>query len=606
MKIQIHIIKRLLITVLLGTVISIGCKARETNIFLTQDEQSSDIRLNQIGFYPGGPKVAIVLNAKTIFFAIRDLQNQKIVYNGQLHESAMPALNGKKNFIADFSSFQSPGKYTLVVEGIGMSYPFTISNEVHRNVAKASMKAFYFQRVSTDLPEKYAGKWNRVAGHLDDQVLIHPSAATAGRPTGFQISAPGGWYDAGDYNKYIVNSGITMGTMLSLCEDFPEYIRLLDLDISESNNSIPDVLDELIYNLRWMLAMQDPDDGGVYHKLTNASFDGMVMPDFTKDPRYVVQKSTAATLNFSAVAAQASRILKLFEKELPGLSDSCLAASVKAWNWAQLNPDVAYNQEEMNAKYDPKVTTGDYGDRYFSDEFIWAASELYLTSKDEKYYKAVNMFPDSSTKIPSWSNVRILGYYSLLRHEKMLTGVAKRDYPILKKSVLTLADRLIDGTDQRAYRTVMGKNGSDFIWGSNSVAANQGIALIQAYLLTGNNKYVDYALSNLDYLFGRNATGYCYVTGFGCKSPMYPHHRPSVADGITAPVPGFMVGGPNPAMQDKIAVASFIPDEGYIDDERSYATNEVAINWNAPLVYLSNALEALQFRCQYPKEKIRN
>lgn len=604
MEIRTHMISCLLITAFLGTTISSDCKAREIKVSLTAKEISADIRMNQIGFYPGGPKVAVVLNAKIFSFAIKDVESHKIVYKGRLQESAMPALNGKKNFIADFSSFQSPGKYTLTVEGKGSSFPFTIASQVHQDVAKASIKAFYYQRASTDLPRQYAGKWSRAAGHPDDKVLIHPSAASSGRPPGFQISAPGGWYDAGDYNKYIVNSGITMGTMLSLCEDFPEYIKKIDLNIPESKNGIPDVLDELIYNLRWMLAMQDPGDGGVYNKLTNASFDGMVMPEVTKDPRYVVQKGTAATLDFSAVAAQASRILKSFKKELPGLSDSCLAASVKAWNWAQSNPDVAYKQEEMNTSYEPGITTGGYGDRFFSDEFIWAASELYLSTNDEKYYKAVNMFPEDRTTLPSWGNVRILGYYSLLRHEKMLSGAARRDRPILKKRVLALADGLVNGTDQQAYRAVMGRNGSDFVWGSNSVAGNQGIALIQAYKISGNRRYVDYALSNLDYLFGRNATGYCYVTGIGYQTPMYPHHRPSIADGIKEPVPGLLVGGPNPGMQDNVVLASFVPDEGYIDNEKSFATNEVAINWNAPLVYLSNALEALQYRCQYSNDKM--
>lgn len=601
MEIRTHLIRCLLVAAFFGRAIISDCKASEINDLLPIEKVSADIRMNQLGFYPEGPKVAVVLNAQLFSFAIWNVESRKIVYEGQLLESALPALNGKKNHIADFSSFKVPGKYWLVVEGKGSSFPFIIASKVHLGVAKASIKAFYYQRASTALPALYAGKWQRAAGHPDDKVLIHPSAASAGRPQGFQIAAPRGWYDAGDYNKYIVNSGITMGTMLSLCEDFPEYIKEIELNIPERKNSVPDILDELIYNLRWMLAMQDPEDGGVYHKLTNANFDGMVMPDFTKEPRYVVQKGTAATLNFSAVTAQASRILKRFSIELPGLSDSCLAASIKAWNWAQSNPDVAYLQEQMNAKFVPQITTGGYGDKSFYDEFIWAASELYLTSKDEKYYKEMNMFPEDPIVLPSWGNVRLLGYFSLLRHEKVLSGKAMKDCSILKRKITALADAMVNSADQQAYRTVIGKKGSDFVWGSNSIAGNQGVLLIQAYMISPNKRYIDFALSNLDYLLGRNATGYCYVTGLGYKTPMHPHHRPSVADTIKEPVPGLLVGGPNPAMQDKIPLKSAVPDEAYIDDDRSYATNEVAINWNAPLVYLTNALEALQYRCNYSK-----
>ena len=134
----------------------------------------------------------------------------------------------------------------------------------------------------------------------------------------------------------------------------------------------------------------------------------------------------------------------------------------------------------------------------------------------------------------------------------------------------------------------------DFIWGSNSVAANQGILLINAYLLTKDKKYVDGALSNLDYILGRNATGYCFLTVIGTKSTMHPHHRPSVADGIDEPVPGLMAGGPNPGRQDGCKYDFLEPVTAYSDSDCSYASNEIAINWNAPLVFVSNVIEALQ------------
>ena len=134
------------------------------------------------------------------------------------------------------------------------------------------------------------------------------------------------------------------------------------------------------------------------------------------------------------------------------------------------------------------------------------------------------------------------------------------------------------------------------MWGSNAVAANQGILLVQAYLITGQNKYLNAALSNLDYILGRNATGYCFVTGFGSKSPMHPHHRPSVADGIDEPVPGLLAGGPNPGKQDGCKYEYSEPETTHVDLDCSYASNEIAINWNAPLVYLVNAIEALQYR----------
>ena len=112
----------------------------------------------------------------------------------------------------------------------------------------------------------------------------------------------------------------------------------LKTNIPESNDDVPDILNEALYNIRWMLTMQDPNDGGVYHKCTNAKFDAMIMPDKATEKRYVVQKSTAATLDFAAVCAQASRIFSKYKKQFPGLADSCLNAAVKAWQWAEKNP----------------------------------------------------------------------------------------------------------------------------------------------------------------------------------------------------------------------------------------------------------------------------
>ncbi|MDB4922416.1 glycoside hydrolase family 9 protein [Mucilaginibacter sp.] len=555
--------------------------------------ESVNIRLNQIGFYPEGLKTGIILNSKSNAFYIQTL-DKKNAFTGKLKKSIKPGLNGYFTDIADFTAYNKPGKYLLYVPGSGYSYPFEIKRSVHRNVAAAGIKAYYFMRASIALKEKYAGKWSRAEGHPDTNVSIHPSAASDKRLSGISISSPGGWYDAGDYNKYVVNSGITTSTLLSLYEDFPAYMKTVKLNIPESGNKIPDVLNEVLWNLRWMLTMQDPNDGGVYHKLTNAAFDKMEMPEKGTEPRYVVQKGTAAALDFAAVMAQASRIFKKFPKELPGLADSCLTQAGKAWEWAIKNPNVAYNQDAMNQKIEPKITTGAYGDRDFSDEFIWAASELCVSTQKPEFLKAVNLLPDTNMPIPTWSQVRLLGYYTLIKNGNSLGVNAPKELPELKKRLLALADNLISGADGTAYKTVMTKSVRHFGWGSNSEAANEGVALIRAYKLSPNKKYLDFALANLDYILGRNGSGYCYVTGYGSKTPMHPHHRPSVADGIVDPIPGLLVGGPNPGMQDMIRVPSIVPDEAYIDDERAYAANEIAINWNAPFAYLANAIEALQ------------
>ncbi|WDF81033.1 glycoside hydrolase family 9 protein [Mucilaginibacter sp. KACC 22773] len=554
----------------------------------TKDTSSNPIRLNQIGFYPNAIKKAIVLSGAGGLFTIQS-PNKRTVFSGSLKPSVNLSFAGRTTYIADFSDFTKPGEYQLIVAGAGSSYPFKIAGNVHQKIAKGVIKAYYFMRASTPLPVKYAGKWSRAGGHPDDKVIVHPSAASEKRPADAIISSPRGWYDAGDYNKYVVNSGISTSTLLSLYEDFPAYMKTVKLNIPESGNGVPDLLNEVLWNLRWMLTMQDPNDGGVYHKLTNAVFDKFEMPDKDITPRYVVQKGTAAALDFAAVMAQASRIFKQFPQQTPGLADSCIVAAKSAWQWAVKNPNVAYRQDENNKKFNPAITTGGYGDNNFTDEFIWAASEMFVTTSDSDYLKNINLLPDDKMPVPAWGQVKLLGYYTLLKNN---AGIA--ELPEIKKRLINAADGLIKGVDDNAYQTSMTLSARHFGWGSNSDAANQGVLLLQAYRLIPDKKYLDNALADLDYLLGRNATGYSYVTGYGTKTPMHPHHRPSASDGITEPIPGLLVGGPNPGMQDGIKVPSKVPDEAYIDDTQAYAANEVTINWNAPIAYLANAIEALQ------------
>jgi endoglucanase len=556
---------------------------------------SADIRVNQIGYYPNAPKVAAVIGTAAETFAVLNSATRDTVFRGNLSAEKNWTYSDEFVKLADFSAFTGNGTFILSVPGLGDSHPFDVRPFVHQAVAAASLKAYYFARASMELTENFAGPWKRKMGHPDDKVRVHASAATDSRPANTLISCPRGWYDAGDYNKYIVNSGITMHTLLLLFEQFPEYCRDLKVRIPADGYGLPDILSEALWNLRWMLTMQDPDDGGVYHKCTNENFDGFVMPAQATSPRYVVQKSSAATFDFAAVMAQASRILNplMGDRVPPTIADSCRDAALRAWNWGRRNPDVLYNQTEMNEAFSPKINTGEYGDGNVSDERDWAAMELFVTTGQDSFLTAVNPFNNSNTSVPGWPSVRTLGFYSVFQNRKSLTPGAV-DTLALRNRLVGLADRLKAGMKTSAYGIVMGGQSNDFGWGCNSVAANQGIALIQAFRATGDSTYFWAALSNLDYLLGRNATGYSFVTGYGDKTPMHPHHRPSEADGVKDPVPGFLVGGPNPGQQDGCGgYPSKLPAKSYLDAVCSYASNEVCINWNAPMVYLTWAVEAI-------------
>ncbi|MBU3744245.1 MAG: cellulase, partial [Sediminibacterium sp.] len=553
---------------------------------------SRHIQLNQLGLYPNGSKVAVVMDGTSGSpFFITSSNLRDTVWKGYLSREKLSAHSSLRTCLADFSSFQKNGSYVLLVPGLGHSSVFEVGNQIMLSAGKATLKGFYFQRSAMPLEEKFADKWHRSAGNMDTAVFIHPSAADKNRLTNTKLSSSGGWYDAGDYNKYIVNSGITMGTLLSAYEDDPVYYQKLDIHIPESGNGVPDILSEVLYNLRWMLTMQDPKDGGVYHKCTHAAFDEMVMPGITHAPRWLVKKSTAAALNLAAVMAQSARVYKRFSKQLPGLSDSCLQAAKAAYNWAIANPSVVYDQDAINVTYTPAITTGAYGDGKFDDEFFWAATELYSCTLDQRYLSSMQRYLPTQPILPSWNQVGMMGYYTILRvFTKNQQPQMSNVYQQVKNQLLNEADSYVRHIDISPLHTPMGQSIKDFVWGSNSTAANQGILLLNAYRILGKKEYLQAAIDNADYLLGRNATGYCFITGLGARSPMHPHHRISVADGVTEPVPGLLVGGPNPARQDGCSYGNIETEMAYTDDDCSYASNEIAINWNAPAVYLFNAI----------------
>ncbi|MDO8968188.1 glycoside hydrolase family 9 protein [Algoriphagus sp.] len=565
-----------------------GCAVSQN---LASLEVNESIRLNQIGYLPEQHKVAIVLSESPVTrFFILDTTSDKVVFEGVSVKNQTKTLSGKTAWKLDFTAFTAEGKYEIGIPDFGKSHPFKIDDQVYSELGKASLKAFYFQRASVDLPEEYAGIWARKGGHPDNLVKIHPSAASQSRPEGMTLSSAKGWYDAGDYNKYIVNGGITVGTLLSLYENYPKYFAELNLTIPESQNSIPDILDEVLWNLDWMLTMQDPADGGVYHKLTTAKFEGMVEPHLAVNQRYFVQKSTAATLDFAAVMAQAYRIYKPFT---PENAEVYLKAAKKAWKWASENPELYYRQNEMNETFDPDVVTGAYGDQNLSDEWIWAAAEMYISIQDLEYWEILKE-ADLKYQLPSWSQVKWLGFYSLIRNEKSIPQIPEAWMSTLKNNLIAMADSYDLAGQKQVFLAPMGADPKDFIWGSNAVASNQGILLLEAFKLSGKAEYLQSAKGNLDYILGRNATGFSYVTGFGNKTPMYPHHRLATSRPDLPPLPGFMVGGPNPSQQDKCDYPSDFPDESYTDLSCSYASNEIAINWSAAFAFLVNAILANQ------------
>lgn len=541
------------------------------------DAEEPFIRFNQVGYSPAASKVAIVSAGKEDFFELLDANDERVVYRAKLAEPALWEYSKERVQKADFSDFSVSGEFYLRVAGT-LSMPFKISDNVFDELHRASIESFYLNRSGIEIERKYAGEFSRRLGHPDDDVKVHKSAVGPERKEGSIISAPRGWYDAGDYGKYIVNSGISTYTLLLAYQHFSDTYKQLTLSIPESDEVISDLLYEIKWNLDWMESMQDTD-GGVYHKLTALTFSKLdARPYQDTQQRWVIGKSVTAALDFAAVMATASRVMQPYDSEFKGVSQRYKDRAVRAYKWAKSNPGSTYQQ--------PKdVATGAYGDDTVADEFAWAAAELFLLTGESLYWDDFLVQSIDSLEHLNWRNVSVLPFISLTSFGK--NALKTVEYRLVEKSLLSAANALLEEHQSSAYNVAMSQ--ADFQWGSNSSALNNGLVLFQAFRATGDHKYRTAALATLDYVLGTNATGYSFVTGYGSKTPQHIHHRPSVADDIENPIPGFLAGGPHTGRQDKCEYVGDLPATNYADTECSYSTNEIAINWNAPLVYILGA-----------------
>lgn len=553
------------IGVLAGAVLSVASTGAET-----PKRVSPAIKACQVGYLPAETKVAVLSAVPSGDVLVRRVKDDKPVLSVHPGPAHLDVDSGDTVQTVDFSELRSPGEYVLDAPGLGRSFPFKIGKDAFARPFRLAVRSFTGQRcgmaisLAPDFPQ-----YHHDACHMG----ISPFHLSAGREGGRDET--GGWHDAGDFGKYVVNSGITTGTMLWTYEMYGSKLRKLNLDLPESGRKLPDFLAEVKWNLDWMLKMQDAD-GGVWHKATTANFAGWIMPEADKADVLVIGtgkapfKNTTATADLAAVAAIAARVYRPFDA---AYADHCLAAARKAWSWAQANPNVPFGNNPKG------IATGGYGDGDASDERLWATAELFRTTGEAQYADAfagaASKFSIKADAAQGWPSVGNLGLYTYL-----LSGRKNADEALVSRirtETLAAADAIAARTFANGYRNPLLSR--DYIWGSNSVVANYGMMLRIADKVSPKSAYRNAAQDALHYLLGRNVFGKSFVTWVGSDWAMHPHHRPSGADGIEQPWPGMLVGGPNAEGRTPAA-------RQWEDVEANFRVNEMAINWNAPLVFL--------------------
>ena len=554
------------------------------NLLITDCLKAHNLYLNQVGYLPQAQKYVFTDDPfMEEFFLVEESSNDTVFSASFFPHVAEDPATDLDLYVGNFSSFTQPGRYQIQTGNSLVTHPFVISDTAYHQLYNKSLKAFYYQRCGYDLLGPVADPYYRTRCHRSDG-FYHSSTGLSGFHP-----APGGWHDAGDFGKYVVNAGITVGTLLMAYENFPIKFGHDDIFIPESDNGIPDLLDEVRYELEWLLNMQHAN-GGVFFKLTAEVFAPMIMPQDDESSRYIYELSTTATGNFAAVMARSARIYAQFDSVF---ASSCLEAAESAWTYLQNNPDIIPQGGFTN----PEGTiTGQYGDGDDRDERLWAASELYITTGNSNYHQYFkDHFEDKGvlTGTMWWADVTNLAQLTYLLSEDH-TSIDASIQEDLRSALVSKCQSLLDQKADNGFYVLLSPG--EYVWGSNSIPLNKAILLIIGYEQTGMETYFNAALDQLNYILGVNVHKLSFVTGLGTNFVLNPHHRPSEQDNIDPAIPGLMAGGPDQYLSDPTLSSLFDsstpPARCYVDDVDSYASNEIAINWNAPLVFVTGYFAA--------------
>lgn len=521
--------------------------------------------INQAGYGVHAPKIVWGDAAVNRLTVVRDQDGVAVLEREAMEERLDPVLR-KSLRRFDVSELTVPGIYRLSSNGL-LSAPFRIGEDVYGSVFRTTMRSFYLQRCGMAMDDATTG-----VRHAP----CHLRPARLDREEG-TVEVAGGWHDAGDYGRYMPTAALTVGELLLLAELAPATFRATRLDLPETaDGDLPDTLREVRYELEWMLKMQR-GDGGVYHKVNTEYFCGMVVPEEDTEPLICYPVATPDTAVFAAAMARASRIYAPYDRGFAGrLAD----AAEHAWDFLAGTPPL------LNPS---NGHTGAYLTRSDADERLWAAAECFLAFGSDRYRTYVEqawdaVVGDAATVPVNWENVTTLTPIVLALGPARDEAIRKR----AERALLAGAAAIWARTAQDPFGIPLREQ--EYRWASAKTVAAYGLHFAVAHAVSGAERYRRAAVAAFDWVLGANWPGRSFITGIGAQAPRHPHHRYVTATGVM--VPGLVVGGPNADAhrQDGITPAWPAP-VAYVDDDRAYAVNEYAIDYNAPVVVLAGWLQ---------------
>jgi hypothetical protein len=518
---------------------------------------TGSIQINQVGYAPAARKQAFVGNwlgtagplpVDAGCFRVLDHATGKPVLEGTLARRATAdPWSGNDVYTADFTALQTNGRYRLEVPGLGRSDLFRIAPDVYDPVYRTVARHFYHHRNSTAIRAPWAAPGHERPGGIPARhdAVYHPAVADSplgrGEPASGRHPVSGGWFDAGDYGQYIPNAAPVWYVISAALDIAPQRFRDGDLNIPESGNSLPDLLDELEWGMNWALDMQDPADGGVYFRVASATWDGG-LPQQVDDDRLIAEKTTHATAAFAAMAAIHARLLA---DARPERAATVLAAARQAWRFLQERPQ--WPAEGERYRNPPGIHAGEYPDPSAQDNILWAAAELYRSTGERKYHDAfrelVEQVKIDPTGVVSFKDQGMAAHWAYL-----MAPWRGRDEALLKRArdiFLAAADWRIRKMQEHPYLAPVHQHRGFLGWGSFAHSSRATLTLFQAWHLSGKLHYLEWAWQTPHPQLGANPQSITYITGIGARSPRFPLSKLSQHDGIDAPLPGIPVNGPH-------------------------------------------------------------